>query len=151
MRYRFTFVLSFFHGNPSRPNTDMSRLNLTARGDYAIPNDLSACTCMHVHAHVRFAHPARARTHTHTNTHTQRHTHTHKDPCTYAEAQTAHGGIQAVFILGLNKSRCSTLRPRRTWPVHETSHINPFQTNLHCKNIHHLTHLRTRQTTELRL
>ena len=37
MRYRYIFFLSFFHGKPSKPNTDMSRLNLTARGYYTVP------------------------------------------------------------------------------------------------------------------
>ena len=35
--YRSIFFLSFLHGKPSKPNTDMSRLNLTARGYYTVP------------------------------------------------------------------------------------------------------------------
>ena len=30
-------LLTFFHGKPPKPNTDMSRLNLTARGYYTVP------------------------------------------------------------------------------------------------------------------
>ena len=40
--YGFNFFLSFFHGKPSKPNTDMPRLNLTARGDHTVPCGIDA-------------------------------------------------------------------------------------------------------------
>ena len=40
--YRKIFLVSFLHRKQSKPNTDMSRLNLTARGYYTVPRECTA-------------------------------------------------------------------------------------------------------------